>query len=150
MKGSLTFSAIRRAVLSLAVAAGVSAQGAVTTTQSSTTVPAGKNKAAAATAVAANANVIGLLDQAYALLSTADHDYKGHRMHAMHAIRAAARELGAPLKGEGKGGENQSTSDSQLRSAQSLLQQAAAGLSGKPLLHVQEAIKQLNIALTIK
>ena len=146
MKTFLTLSAIRSAALALAVAAGISAQGAAATSPPGATVPACKKKAV----VAANANVIGLLDQAYALLSSADHDYKGHRMHAMRCIKAAARELGSPLRGEGKGGENQGTSDSQLRSAQSLLQQAAAGLTGRPLKHVSEAIQQLNIALTIK
>lgn len=150
MKTSLTFSAIRGVVLGLAVAAGISAQGATNATPQTTTAPAGKKQATAAAGVVPNASPIGLLDQAYALLSVANHDYKGHRIHAMHAIRAAAQELGAPLKGEGKGRENQGTSDSQLRSALPLLQQAAAGLTGKPLLHVQEAIKELNIALTIK
>jgi hypothetical protein len=148
MKTSLSFSAIRSAALALAVAAGISAQGATTTTQPNTTVPAGKKKAAAA--VVPNGNVIGLLDQAYTLLSSANHDYKGHRIRAMHAIKAAARELGATLSGEGKGGENQQSSDAQLRSAQSLLQQAVTGLVGRPQRHVAEAIKQLNIALTIK
>jgi hypothetical protein len=150
MKTSLSFSAMQSAALALAVAAGISAQGAASTTQQTTTAPAGKKKAAAAAAVVPNANVIGLLDQAYGLLSSADHDYKGHRMHAMHAIKAAARELGATLSGEGKGGESQGTSDSQLRSAQFLLQQAVTGLAGKPQRHVAEAIRQLNIALTIK
>ena len=147
MKTSLSFSAMQSAALALAVAAGISAQGAASTTQQTTTAPAGKKKAAAAAAVVPNANVIGLLDQAYGLLSSADHDYKGHRMHA---IKAAARELGATLSGEGKGGESQGTSDSQLRSAQFLLQQAVTGLAGKPQRHVAEAIRQLNIALTIK
>jgi pyruvate/2-oxoglutarate dehydrogenase complex dihydrolipoamide acyltransferase (E2) component len=135
MKASLTLSAIRGAALALAVAAGMSAQGAATTTQKTATAPAARKKAAAATTVLANGNVIGLLDQAYGLLSSADHDYKGHRMHAMRCIKAAARELGVTLSGEGKGGGSQESSDSQLRSAQSLLQQAVTGLAGKPLRH---------------
>jgi hypothetical protein len=150
MKTSLLPHAIRSAVFGLAVAVGISAQGATTATQPNTTVPPGKKKTAAAAAVVPNGNVIVLLDQAYVLLSSADHDYKGHRMHAMHDIRAAARELGTTLRGEGKGGENQGSSDSQLRSAQSLLQQAVTALTGKPRLHVAEAINQLSIALTIK
>jgi hypothetical protein len=125
---------------------GISAQGAATTTQPNTTVPAARKSAA----VVPNAQAIGLLNQAYLLLASADHDYKGHRMHAMHAIKAALRELGATVSGQGRGGESQRTSDSQLRSAQSLLQQALTGLTGKPRLHVAEAIKQLNIALTVQ
>jgi hypothetical protein len=148
MKDWLLLSAIRSAAVALAVAACISAQGAATATQPNTTVPACNKKAAAA--VVPNGNVITLLNQAYALLSTADHDYKGHRVRAMRCIKAAARELGVTLSGGGKGGENQGTSDSQLRSAQSLLQQAVTGLAGKPRRHVAEAITQLNIALTIK
>lgn len=150
MKTSLSFSAIRSAALGMAVAVGISAQGATTATQQNTKATACKKKAVAAAAVVPNGNVIGLLNQAYVLLSSADHDYKGHRIHAMHTIKAAARELGVKLSGDGSGGENQGTSDSQLRSAQSLLQQAVTGLAGKPKRHVAEAIKQLNIALTIK
>jgi hypothetical protein len=147
MKTFLSLSAIRGAALGLALAIGISAQGAA---QQNTNVPACKKKAAAAAAVVPNGNVIELLNKAYVLLSTADHDYKGHRMHAMRCIKAAARELGVTLSGEGPGGESQGSSDSQLRSSLSLLQQAVTGLTGRPLRHVSEAIKQLNIALTIK
>jgi hypothetical protein len=150
MKTSPSFAALRSAILGLAVAAGISAQGAVTTA----TAVTGKKKTVAAGAVvtqpAGTANAVGLLDEAYGLLRSADHDYKGHRGRAMHQIEAAARELGTKLRGDGKTRENQGTSDSQLRNAQSLLQQAIGGLAGKPLHHVQDAIKQLGIALSVK
>src|ERR1039458_3194510 len=70
----------------------------------------------------------GLLDQAYAALSVADHDYKGHRVHAMHQIEAAAKVLGFTLGGKGHGHEKQVVSDEQLHTAQTLLQQALPGL----------------------
>jgi hypothetical protein len=100
--------------------------------------------------VAAPSPAAGLLVQAYATLEQADHDYKGHRLAAMKQIEAAARLLGVNVRGDGKGHEHQGVSDAQLRSAQGLLQQARSGLSGKPLRHVNKALQQLSIALSIK
>jgi hypothetical protein len=92
----------------------------------------------------------GLLVQAYSTLEQADHDYKGHRVAAMKQIEAAARLLGVNVRGDGKGHKPQGVSDAQLRAAQGLLQQAQAGLSGKALKHVNKALQQLSIALSIK
>jgi len=91
-----------------------------------------------------------LLDDAYATLAHADHDYKGHRVKAMKQIELAVQELGGKISGNGRGREPQGTSDAQLRAAQVLLQQAAGGVSKKPLKHVNAAIEQINIALSIK
>jgi hypothetical protein len=91
-----------------------------------------------------------LLVQAYTTLGQADHDYKGHRVAAMKQIEAAAKLLGVNVRGEGRGHEKQVVSDAQLRTAQGLLQQAQSGLSGKPLRHVNKALQQLSIALSLK
>ena len=91
-----------------------------------------------------------LLVQAYTSLERADHDYKGHRKAAMEQVEAAAKLLGVNVRGDGKGHEKQGVSDEQIRTAQGLLEQAKAGLSGKPLKHVNKALKQLSIALSIK
>ncbi len=91
-----------------------------------------------------------LLVQAYHTLEQADHDYKGHRIDAMKQIEAAGKLLGVKTKGDGKAHEAQGVSDDQLRVAQGLLQQALPGLSGKPLQHVNNALKQISIALGIK
>ena len=93
---------------------------------------------------------ITTLDDAYATLAQADHDYKGHRVKAMKQIELAVHELGGKISGKGRGHEPQGTSDGQLRAAQSLLQQATGGLSKKALKHVNAAIVQINIALSIK
>jgi len=90
------------------------------------------------------------LDDAYATLAQANHDYKGHRVQAMGQIKLAVKELGGKISGHGRGREPQGTSDAQLRAAQALLQQASAGLTGKPLKHVNKAVEQINVALTIK
>jgi hypothetical protein len=91
-----------------------------------------------------------LLAQAYITLERADHDYQGHRVAAMKQVAAAGKLLGVTIRGEGKGHEKQGLSDDQLRKAQALLQEARSGLNGKALKHVNKAIQQISIALTIK
>ena len=91
-----------------------------------------------------------LLTQAYATLSMADHDYKGHRVAAMKQIELAGKLIGVNVRGDGRGHEKQGASDAQLRTAQNLLEQACSGLAPKPLKHVNKAIEQLSIALSIK
>jgi len=93
---------------------------------------------------------VDLLRAAYTTLSQADHDYKGHRKDAMKQIAAGAKLLGVTLAGDGKDKEKQGVSDDHLREAAGLLQQAQAGLAGKPLKHVLAAEKQLSTALSIK
>ena len=100
--------------------------------------------------VAAPSPSAGLLVQAYTTLEQADHDYKGHRIAAMKQIEAAAKLLGVKVRSDGRGHEKQGVSDAQLRTAQGLLQQAQSGLSGKPLRHVNKALQQLSIALSIR
>jgi hypothetical protein len=91
-----------------------------------------------------------LLTQAYATLSMADHDYKGHRIAAMKQIEKAGMLIGVNVRGDGKRHEQQGVSDQQLRTAQNLLEQARSGLAPKPLNHVNKAIEQITIALSIK
>jgi hypothetical protein len=91
-----------------------------------------------------------LLQQAYGLLATADHDYNGNRIKAMKEIEAAAKILGVSLHGDGKVREAQGASDAQLRSARDLLVKAANGLMGRELLRIERAISHLNIALAIR
>jgi hypothetical protein len=96
------------------------------------------------------ASAVPLLENAYTTLASADHDYKGHRAHAMKQIQLAVNELGGKVKGDGKGHEPQATSDAQLRTAKGMLQQALPSLSGKPLQHVNAAIRQIDEALAVK
>jgi hypothetical protein len=93
---------------------------------------------------------IATLEDAYATLSHADHDYKGHRVKAMKQIELAVQELGSHISGKGRGHEPQATSDAQLRAAEGLLQQARSGLSGKALKYVNNAITQISDALAIR
>ena len=98
----------------------------------------------------AQAAPVDLLRRDYVTLAEADHDYKGHRADAMKQIEAAAKELGVKLHGDDKDHEKQGISDEHLREAEKLLNEAKGGLSGKALRHVENAEKQLHIALSIK
>jgi hypothetical protein len=91
-----------------------------------------------------------LLRRAYTSLEPADHDYKGHRAAAMKQIKVAGKIVGVKLKGDGAGHEKQGVSDQQLRNAIGLLEQARPGLPVKAQKHVDKAVKDLNVALSIK
>ena len=96
----------------------------------------------------------GMLRSAYLILATGDHDYKGHRVKAMHQIEAAAKLLGMNLSGDAKDRQPQPLSDAKLREASGLLSNvlgAAEVKSQKRVTkHITEAINQINIALTIR
>jgi len=96
----------------------------------------------------------GMLQNAYIILATGDHDYKGHRERAMHQIEAAARLLGMDITGSAKDRQPQPLSDAKLREAEGLLQNvlgAAEVQSQKRVAkHINEAINQINTALSIK
>jgi len=92
-----------------------------------------------------------LLSQAYATLAVADHDYQGHRVRAMKHIEVAAKVLGVTLQGKGSGHEPQAASDQQLRTAQSLLQQALVpGLKPRVQNQINLELSELGTALSIK
>ena len=98
--------------------------------------------------------VVAALQAAYSVLSRADHDYHGHRVNAMHEIQAACKLLGADPTGDATGNEPQGTSDAQLRTAgQILLNVRAVAASGNQIQvvqHIDNAINQIKIALSIK
>ena len=94
------------------------------------------------------------LTSAYLILATGDHDYKGHRVRAMHQIEAAAKLLGVNLGGDAKDRQRQVLSDGKLREARGMLETVlgAAEVKSQPRIakHVTEAIQQINIALSIR
>jgi hypothetical protein len=96
----------------------------------------------------------GMLRHAYAILSTGDHDYKGHRVKAMHAVEAAADLLGMNIRGDNKDRQPQALSDATLREAEGLLQSVLGSAEVKSqkrvTKHIDEAIKQINLALSIR
>jgi len=92
-----------------------------------------------------------MLHRAYHILATGDHDYKGHRAKAMHAVEAAAKLLGVDLKGDYKEHEVQPLSDDKLREAKDLLAkvQLNADVKGQPHVskHLDRAIEEINAGL---
>jgi hypothetical protein len=96
----------------------------------------------------------GMLHRAYHILATGDHDYKGHRVKAMHAVEAAGKLLGLDLKGDLKDRESQVLSDDKMREARDLLTNVLASADVKNqkriIKHLEEAISQINTALAIK
>ncbi len=94
------------------------------------------------------------LTSAYIILATGDRDYKGHRVKAMHQIEAAAKLLDMNIIDSAKGHQPQALSDDKLREARELLEKVlgAAEIKGQPRIskHINEAISQINEALTIR
>jgi hypothetical protein len=96
----------------------------------------------------------GMLHSAYLILATGDHDYKGHRVRAMHAVEAAAKLLGLDLSGDAKNHQPQVLSDDKMREAAGLLQNVLgnAEVKNQPRVskRITEAIDQINMALGIR
>jgi hypothetical protein len=94
------------------------------------------------------------LTRAYLILATGDHDYKGHRVKAMHQIEAAGKLLGMDLRGDARDRQPQVLSDDKLREARRLLETVlgAAEVKDQPRIskHITEAINQLNDALATR
>jgi hypothetical protein len=106
------------------------------------------------TVVFSNSTEAGMLRSAYLILATGNHDYKGHRVKAMHQVEAAADLLGMDVRGDAKDKQPQPLSDAKLREAQGLLQNVlgAAEVKNQKRVtkHITEAINQINIALSIR
>ena len=159
----------------------------------------GHRATSAGTNQSADTQTVGALQTALKLLTVADHDYDGHRAKAAHEVHqalvemhphyhhntssasstkvlSAAQKKAVAQKKTANGGppavhEDQTTSDSQLRQAQQLLQGASTGLNAnhstvathstaakhsktgnhpKAAAHVAAAIAEINTALAIK
>lgn len=95
-----------------------------------------------------------LLRHAYRILATGDHDYNGHRVRAMHAVEAAGKLLDMDLAGDLKDRTPQALSDDKLWEAQGLINQVLGAAEVKDqkrvVRHLNEAVKQINIALNIR
>jgi hypothetical protein len=103
---------------------------------------------------AAKGSEVSMLQDAYVLLSQANHDYDGHRVQAMKSIHKAAILLRVNLQSKGDVHEDQGSSDAQLQKAQKILQQArtfAAGKNQRKLIkHLDTALGHLSAALATK
>ena len=98
-----------------------------------------------------NGQEIGLIEQALNTLAMADHDYKGHRVRAMHAMEAALKLLGTDVADHGSGKQTQSVSDAEMRAAQHEVARAAtiASSNGQTAVvdHLETAVDEIGKAL---
>jgi hypothetical protein len=96
----------------------------------------------------------GMLRNAYIILATGDHDYKGHRVRAMHAVEAAGKLLNMDLSGDVKNRQPQVLSDDKLREASGLLSSVlgSSEVKGQARItkRINEAINQIDMALSLK
>jgi hypothetical protein len=146
-------TAAKAAVFVTVLAWGVNLRAATpATTQTSSSSVAVQNQFQ--TVAFSDSAEAGMLQNAYLILATGDHDYKGHRVRAMHQIEAAAKLLGMNLSGDAKDKQPQPLSDAKLREAQGLLQNVlgAAEVKNQKRVtkHINEAINQINTALSIR
>jgi hypothetical protein len=146
-------TAAKAAALVTVLACGMNLRAATpATTQTLNGSVAGQNQFQ--TVAFSDSAEAGMLQNAYLILATGDHDYKGHRVKAMHQIEAAAKLLGMNLSGDAKDKQPQALSDAKLREAQGLLQNVlgAAEVKNQKRVtkHITEAISQINTALSIR
>jgi hypothetical protein len=146
-------TAAKAAVFVTVLAWGVNLRAATpATTQTSSSSVAVQNQFQ--TVAFSDSAEAGMLQNAYLILATGDHDYKGHRVRAMHQIEAAAKLLGMNLSGDAKDKQPQPLSDAKLREAQGLLQNVlgAAEVKNQERVtkHITNAVNQINTALSIR
>ena len=146
-------TAAKSAVFATVLSCAVNLRAATTSTpQMLGSTVAGQNQFQ--TVAFSNTAEAGMLQNAYLILATGNHDYKGHRVKAMHQIEAAAKLLGVNLSGDAKDRQPQPLSDAKLREAQGLLQNVlgAAEVKNQKRVtkHITEAIDQINTALSIR
>jgi len=138
-------------VLAAVLACGINLRAA-TPTPLQTLGDAGQNQFPLAQAV--DFSEARALTGAYLILATGDHDYKGHRVKAMHQIEAAGKLLGMDLAGDAKDRQKQVLSDDKLREARGMLETVlgAAEVKDQPRIskHITEAINQIDVALSIR
>jgi hypothetical protein len=127
-------------------------------------VLAGNASAQKGTKKAAGPNdaIIADLRAAIATLKQADHDYKGHRVNAIHEIHKAVKALvpgkhPRPKIPEGSGNLPQDVSDGlltkardSLKTIQTQLNTAGPGNRAAAIAAIQNAISELDTALKIK
>ena len=153
MKTKYLKTTAKSAVLVTVLACGVSLRAATPATpQTLSNGVTGLNQFQ--TMAMSNFSEAKALTRAYRILATGDHDYKGHRVKAMHQIEAAAKLLGMDLGGDAKDRQKQVLSDDKLRDARGLLEIVlnSAEVKAQPRIskHITEAINQINVALSIR
>lgn len=153
MKTQSIGNAFRIAALVAALAAAADARATTARTTIPGSVPSDPAGAFQSVAFRDSAEA-KMLHDAYAILATGDHDYKGHRVRAMRAVERGAKLLGMDLAGDLKDKTPQPLSDEKLRQAQGLITQVLGAAEVKNqkrvVKNLTEALNQISTALTIR
>jgi hypothetical protein len=153
MKIQPIFNSLRVVALVAVLTAAVGARA--TTAQATVTGSVSSGAAGAFQFVAfGDSAEAKMLRDAYAILATGDHDYKGHRVRAMHAVERGAKLLGMDVAGDLKDRTPQALSDEKLRQAQGLLTQVLGSAEVKNqkrvVKNLNEALNQISTALSVR
>lgn len=148
-----SFSTFKLAALVAALTSAVAARATTVPTAPVLTAPAAPADSLQFVAFRDSAEA-GLLRQAYHILATGDHDYKGNRIRAMHAVEAAGKLLGLDLSGDLKDRSPQPLSDAKLQEASGLITQvlSSAEVKGQKRVvkHLNAALQHINTALSVR
>jgi hypothetical protein len=155
LTASLTVAAI-----ATALAAGTAARAMTSATAStrpdtaSVSLAAGPGRNAFEAVAFSDGAEARRLRDAYRILATGDHDYRGHRVKAMHQIEAAGKLLGMDIAGDLKDRTPQPLSDDILRNAQDLIRTVRNSAEVKDqervTRHLDNAIAELDAALATR
>jgi hypothetical protein len=153
MKTQPLYTGFKVAVLATALTCGVGARATTTSTAPTLSNPGLSQGGFQAVAFRDGAEA-DVLRRAYRILATGDHDYKGHRARAMHAVEEAGKLLDMDLAGDLKDRTPQPLSDDKLREAQGLITEVLGAAEVKDqkriTKHLKEAVNQINTALSIR
>jgi hypothetical protein len=153
MKKHSYSSSLKVAALAVALTYGVGARAATIPATATFTSPGVSQGSFQEVAFRDRAEA-DMLRQAYRILATGDHDYKGHRANAMKEVEEAGKLLGLDLHGDFKDKSPQFLSDDKMREAKGLLEkvQGAAEVKEQKHIskHIEEAINQIHLALDVR
>jgi hypothetical protein len=153
MKTRPLFTSLHITMLAAVLTCGAAASAATTPAGAALSSPAASPGGFEAVAFRDTAEA-DMLRRAYRILATGDHDYKGHRVRAMHSVEQAGKLLDMDLAGDLKDRTAQPLSDDKLREAQGLISQVLGAAEVKDqkriVKHLNEAVTQINTALSIR
>jgi len=153
MKNQPLYTGLKLAVLATALTIGIGVRATTTSIAPALSNPSESQSGFQAMAFRDGAEA-DVLRRAYRILATGDHDYKGHRARAMHAVEAAGKLLDMDLAGDLKDRTPQPLSDDKLREAQGLITEVLGAAEVKDqkriTRHLKEAVNQINTALSVR
>jgi hypothetical protein len=148
------------AALATGLAAGTATRAMTPTTAAAqpishtTTLAASLGPNSIETVAFSDSSEARMLRDAYKILATGDHDYKGHRAKAMRQVEDAGKLLGMDIAGDLKDHTPQPLSDDILRTAQGYIRTVRNSAEVKDqervARHLDNAIAEIDTALATR